>query len=548
MFPDPDSAPEFDDECAWPRRLLHIPTLTSVPWAAGNFYGSDCEPRYIALSYTWGRWRLETGDRVDVPALPVKNVTWDTPRVQPEHFTAAELRNVLESAPRVFSESQDVPDALIEYAWLDVACINQTAGAVEMALEVGRQAKIFKGATMTFVWLTTLSENEYLAQREKNEQVAKQKKALATTRLEQQRAGWDSIRAEVEDLTSDPWFSSLWTLQEAYLAPHAFIMTRKGEWLDSMILDRFIEYCQLMQGIVLHDQLYAPDPSVRNDECLLKLKKALDHSGVSGLTWQLPLTLLGAARYRKTTRAEDRVYGIMQVFGFRLGKSRPGVDPSRKFDMTELEDELGRELLEREPIMSQMHIHAELPPVGQGWRITSTSEQTRKLRLISYGPNRPPIKDLGVQVQLSTVNLGGTLWGSFNGRLCAFSKLAHAWESFGAFGSGNGIVDLDCSQHTIVNNPKQILQEALDLSYSHPDAAVLLLGKNDNLNVALGLLLAPRPVEAERLERADIWQRLGLCEWSTRAESAAGTDGETDTAALYGGTSSDWSSCTGVFG
>ena len=42
-----------------------------------------------------------------------------------------------------------------EIIWLDVACIDQGINSVEGRLEVGRQAAIFKGATITFIWLTT---------------------------------------------------------------------------------------------------------------------------------------------------------------------------------------------------------------------------------------------------------------------------------------------------------------------------------------------------------------------------------------------------------
>lgn len=34
----------------------------------------------------------------------------------------------------------------IEYVWIDIACIQQTPNSREMAAEVGRQAKIFRGA------------------------------------------------------------------------------------------------------------------------------------------------------------------------------------------------------------------------------------------------------------------------------------------------------------------------------------------------------------------------------------------------------------------
>src|SRR5450432_689397 len=38
---------EFDNNANWPRRLLHVPTMTSYKWAPGNNYGRWKEPAYI---------------------------------------------------------------------------------------------------------------------------------------------------------------------------------------------------------------------------------------------------------------------------------------------------------------------------------------------------------------------------------------------------------------------------------------------------------------------------------------------------------------------
>lgn len=89
----------FDDECDWPRRLLHLPTLTSYEWSPGDQYGEHSKPDYVALSYTWGRWRLRDGELPEVTALPVTGVTWEIPRVNPNHFSAAEFENVLKTLP-----------------------------------------------------------------------------------------------------------------------------------------------------------------------------------------------------------------------------------------------------------------------------------------------------------------------------------------------------------------------------------------------------------------------------------------------------------------
>ena len=58
----------------WPRRLLHVSTLTSCEWAEGNIYKGVKEPRYVAISYTWGRWALRPGEKPGVESIRIKGV------------------------------------------------------------------------------------------------------------------------------------------------------------------------------------------------------------------------------------------------------------------------------------------------------------------------------------------------------------------------------------------------------------------------------------------------------------------------------------------
>lgn len=67
--------------------------------------------------------------------------------------------------------------------------------------------------------------------------------------------------------------------------------------------------------------------------------------------------LLGAAGSRTTRHEEDRVYGIMQIFGFQLGNSAPDVDANCTLSLEELNDQLGASLMEKDPGASQMHIY-----------------------------------------------------------------------------------------------------------------------------------------------------------------------------------------------
>jgi hypothetical protein len=87
----------------WPRRLLHVPTMTSYEWQPGNMYGDFVSPLYNALTYTWGRWKLGDGKRLDVGPLNVEGASWELPRVDPSHFTIDALHAILRSITVDFS-------------------------------------------------------------------------------------------------------------------------------------------------------------------------------------------------------------------------------------------------------------------------------------------------------------------------------------------------------------------------------------------------------------------------------------------------------------
>ena len=88
----------------WPRRLLHVPSLTSFEWEPGNRYGGHTCPLYNTLSYTWGRFALGNHEQPQVKALPIHfqgRRSWKVPRINPEHFTVSEFLAVVQLAVQV---------------------------------------------------------------------------------------------------------------------------------------------------------------------------------------------------------------------------------------------------------------------------------------------------------------------------------------------------------------------------------------------------------------------------------------------------------------
>ncbi len=140
----------------WPRRLVHLPHWTSLEWQPGNKYGQFHEPEYCAISYTWGRYRLDNAKRnkrfAKVQGIAIQGTPWAIPPVNPETaFTAAGFQSAILATAATQKKSP------AEFAWVDIACIDQRPGKLEGQLEIGRQAVIFKGTRSSSIWLWTLS-------------------------------------------------------------------------------------------------------------------------------------------------------------------------------------------------------------------------------------------------------------------------------------------------------------------------------------------------------------------------------------------------------
>jgi hypothetical protein len=225
------------DQSEWPLRLLHVPSMTSVQSGPGHTYG--CEqlskqnlyPRYNILSYTWGRWRSNSERPVGI-----KGTTWKIPAVRPEHFTPKDFEQVL----RLISKD-------VDYVWVDVACINQGQSPQDVAEgmdQVGKQMGIFSRASQAYVWLNHLSKadleksldgviepalglGDELSNLQKAKHISVENEKSVCELLE-------GIRQASRSLCSDPWFSSLLTLQEAALRRDAIILSREERyWLTT---------------------------------------------------------------------------------------------------------------------------------------------------------------------------------------------------------------------------------------------------------------------------------------------------------------------------
>ncbi|KAI0891882.1 hypothetical protein F4806DRAFT_506372 [Annulohypoxylon nitens] len=407
-----DQDPQWRDECDWPRRLLHVPSMISYIWQLGNKYGDATEPPYNAITYTWGRYEL-TPDSPYYPhgqSLRVDGIDWKEhmPRMKPgsldpNSFNPQELAQVLMEA--TFS-SKGQP---VEFVWLDIACINQKRPRVaEYYSEIGRQARIFRGAKHVFVWLRSYSANEFCRQRAVLNGLLDQMWD-AQFRFERDASAMNpdewmaSITELLGFLRGDVWFSSLWTLQEAFLSPNAKILFGNDLSDDSIpvqskandasefwrLKDISLDWNLLrnglrsfhmskgfenrrdqLQSLIIEISKIGILDSVKGNDVTFYQADAGDSSKV-GFRGN-PLTLLMASHERKAWDENDEIYGIMQIFDLQLGKASPEHQEGQEYSLEDLRDQLGVELMRKYPITSQLIIQGPDCAPNKAWRVNNS--------------------------------------------------------------------------------------------------------------------------------------------------------------------------------
>lgn len=514
----------FDNSCPWPRRLLHIDTLTSYEWQPGNIYGGHQDPKYNAISYTWGRWQLHEDEMPGTSAISVKGTSWSIPRIDPLHFTAERFAAVIaDTADPHPSESET---SRVEFLWLDVACIDQTPGSREKAQEIGRQAKIFQGAAHVFVWLTTHDKSFYTTWASEWASYC-ELTCGPTFHTEVDIRDWTmEMTMIVADFLADPWFSSLWTLQETFLCPNAAIIPGDAmkSSMDLCSLSGISETLKAIMDVLRHDD------RARGADKECGLGAMINRTGLLVCFEKDLMGLLTAAGNRTTRKEEDRVYGIMQVFDFRLGSSAPDVDENYNFSLEELNDQLGAALLAKDPVMSQMYINEGKVEPSKGWRLNRNSIVPSGSKAF-YHRKRA---QLAVErcIRLTCQRRNGSLWGVFLGATMLFRlfhrRLLQDWPNAWFYGSATLHLDRNILEEFPHNHRTTGYSRAALLARHTPKVTILLLGlqpdpkkKADHYQAsAVGLLLRPRPSDLITNEPTTekIWERVGLFIWRIVSE------------------------------
>jgi hypothetical protein len=580
--------PDFDVQSPWPRRLLHVPSMTSWPWRPGNFYGDHEAPKYNALSYTWGRWSLDDSALKSIESIEITGVSWPIPRIHPDHFTVDEFMNVIRlssiNAGKVEGPGEQATKSPCDFLWLDVACIDQKHSATYMS-EIGRQAIIFENVSQVFIWLNRYDHTKLSPLCINLRAVADRLRfdssidapfqnhlfsvSVGIPLKPEDNPNWPF--QALEDFTSliaDPWFSSLWTLQEAFLSSMAQILSRDGQtitykpgpndwgitlsdstftlWDLEDIVQFLMQYCSRRTMAETQGTVAPSKP---------ELSRRLYESGIGHLFLHGPIALLPVARFRVTTRPEDCVYGIMQIFNFKLGNARNGSAPSSPYTLPELEDELGEALIQAYPLQSQCFIFTEPPPVGKGWHISTICAIPR---LDSLLPNRASDSrsarfNQNLPWNLITKRLRGILWGYLSGLACPLHTLAKAWAHpyREIIALDRDPCFLDSPEFGVLNIPFGERQHALTLwllKSFHPEELrmFLLAFKDGGMGVSgpfcIGLIIHERNHLGLRY-----WHRLGICVWTVGDFSSEEFHINPYRDMLVGG-GKEWQKIEGLFG
>lgn len=486
------------------------------------------KPKYNILSYTWGRWKIH--GRTGCPALRVNGTSWDIPAIEDTHFTVKTFCKVI----------REVVGADVDWVWVDVGCIDQ-CDRKRAAVEVGRQASIFKQARGPFFWLSSRHTTE-LSLAIQNIQAYGIELANFVDEL---KAGLDIIQVirgldqALSYILEDPWFSSLWTLQETVLRNDAVMLSAEGEpiaWGNEprskyTYLIMFINHCQNIYTYLERAEKRVSGRAARwnntTDESLAdslcKTRDKILRAGFYYLFTSNPNVQYGMARYRQTSDPEDRVYAIMQIYNLQVGKSaRPDENPR----LEELVDEFAIAINARSLILGQFFLHKDPPRVGKSWRITEKSTVPGPFMIFEDH------NDLGTIVSGTGNGLEPL---RVSGKCCKFSELLNMCtdDEVDRLHDGWGLGFEVLFDHYIkgftTDRPirgrkllrvmdSRVSDELAAAMINHDDIRVLLLGNvGDSLDSRrnVGLLLYTKGQVGDENWQLAPHERLGVCLWSS---------------------------------
>jgi len=355
--------------------------MTSIERVGVSAYLTTEAPQYAIITYTWGRFQAPDGS----PALPVKGTTWKIPPVKASCFSVDSFQAVV----NYIGEKYD-------WLWLDVACIDQENEEVKMS-EVARQTGIFHGAREAYAWLHSLpsdnatSDLSFLSSvanynpikrdydsDESDDELDERARLIFVYYQSQLRSIADSLRA----VFCDPWFTSLWTLQESILRrdacflaangwPIGYVKDEEASRSQNFTVNSLSSWCRTIARDLqryVNEQKFS-EIAKTEVEAIISL---IDKAGFRFADAMNPNVQYGAARFRETKYPLDRIYGIIGIYRTVIPDNFQLPHPST-VTLTELEDAFALALNQASPWLAQCFVHLELPVLGRSWCISQAS-------------------------------------------------------------------------------------------------------------------------------------------------------------------------------
>jgi len=141
--------------CSWLEKAKPEESMPYYLWditkgetleTAKIFNETQVYPKYVAISHTWGRWVVRD------EWATVAGVPWRVPR-----NTKFEVQGLPDSL-RAMQRELYLRKLPVDYVWLDLLTIPQEGSNIIKDKEIGRQANIFQHAHHVIAWLNEIEE------------------------------------------------------------------------------------------------------------------------------------------------------------------------------------------------------------------------------------------------------------------------------------------------------------------------------------------------------------------------------------------------------
>ncbi|KAL6163445.1 WD repeat-containing protein jip5 [Exserohilum turcicum] len=275
----------------WTRHTNHAVSL-----ATGN------PVWYTALSYCWGAPVFDQAIRIDNDSLQISQ------------SLAGALRHLRLAEKSVF-------------VWTDQICINQQDLA-EKGQQIPLMGMIYTHATNTLIWLGDVDGDDPARAFDLMETVYTRLQGIdaQVTAADFGRLDFppalDQAWWAVRQLLRRPWFSRLWTIQEAVLSRNLFLKCGPA----SACWDDFAAWCACLEqtgilgwltgNIDLDRELHDGRQSTLLPPQGASIVNSIQADRLQGLALtqkEYLLNILVSTRYAQATEAKDKVYGVLGI-------------------------------------------------------------------------------------------------------------------------------------------------------------------------------------------------------------------------------------------